>query len=73
MTRRYRYYPWDYWFDGRVRLLAPGEHYEVPTGQFAHQIRMAARKRGLPVMIRRIEDGLVIRMPARSLFARQGS
>lgn len=54
---RDRLYPWTEWFDGKCRMLSLTEHFPGFKSLFVarNYIRLAAKRRGLKVRLRRYE------------------
>ena len=55
-SRAGKKYPWDQWFNGEVWKLTKGEDFTIRVDSMITSAYQIAKKRGVRVRVRRIED-----------------
>ena len=53
-------YPWERWFDGKIRLLEQGEDFTCSIPSMEDNVRKAAKRMGFSVIVHQEEGGIVI-------------
>lgn len=53
-------YPWDKWFDGKIRLLVHGEDFTCSILSMEDNVRKAARRADFQVIVHQEDNGIVI-------------